>query len=146
MWDIAWNWLRAINPWRERSLGEQGEDLAAARLKQLGYTIIERQARSKLGELDIVAVDETEPPRRVIVFVEVRSKSNAAHGHPAETVDFEKQRRLTRLALAYLKRHRLLGRPARFDVIGIIWHDDAPPQVDHIRDAFPATGFDGMYI
>ncbi len=145
MWDIVWKWLRAINPWRERSLGEQGEDLAVVRLKRLGYTIIERQARSKLGEIDIVAVDETDPSQRVIVFVEVRGKSNAAHGHPAETVDFEKQRRLTRLALAYLKRHRLLGRPARFDVIGIIWHHDALPQVDHIRDAFEATGFDGMY-
>ncbi|MBL8827953.1 MAG: YraN family protein [Planctomycetaceae bacterium] len=145
MWDIATKWLRAINPWRERSLGEQGEDLAVSWLKRLGYTIIERQARSKLGELDIVALDETEPPRRVLVFVEVRTKSDATHGHPAETVDVEKQRRLTRLAVAYLKRHRLLGRPARFDVIGIIWHQDAPPQIDHIRDAFEAVGFDGMY-
>lgn len=146
MWDICLAWLKALNPWRRRSLGELGEDLAVRCLKRSGYTIIARQARSSLGEIDIVAVDPTQPPRRVIVFVEVRSKSNAEHGHPAETVDYDKQRRLTRLALAYLKRYRLLGFPVRFDVFAIVWGTaDKPPQIEHIRDAFEAVGFDGMF-
>lgn len=138
----AWlTWLKFYNPWRRRSLGERGEDAAARFLRRLGYKIVARQARDTLGEIDIIAVDG-----RTIVFVEVRTRADSEHGTPLDTVDRDKQRRLTRLAVAYLKRHRLLGHSARFDVIGIIWPAGAQqPQIEHIQNAFPASGFDGMF-
>lgn len=145
MWKAFLDWCRERGWWRPQALGDRGEQLAAQYLKRLGYTIVARQVRTLLGELDIIAVDETEPPARVVVFVEVRTKTSAEQGDPAETVDYEKQRRLTRLALAYLKRHRLLGYPTRFDVVAIVWPPHAQPQLRHIRDAFEAVGFDGMY-
>ena len=90
--------------------------------------------RTGLGELDLVAVDG-----RTVVFVEVKTRQTGEQGHPAEAVDLPKQRRLTLLATAYLKRHRLLNHAARFDVVAITWPDGRRPQIEHIRNAFDAV-------
>jgi putative endonuclease len=121
---------------RPRTLGEQGEALAARYLKRRGFKIVSRQDRSRIGELDLVAVED-----RTIVFVEVKTRRSASKGQPAEAVDDAKQFQLTRAALAYLKTHGLLEEQARFDVITVIWppHGTAP-QLDHFRDAFSAKG------
>ncbi len=141
MWADLKRWLSGLWPWQPRSLGQQGERLAVKHLRRLGYKIVGTGVRNSLGELDIVAVDG-----RTIVFVEVRSRSGVEHGHPAETVDAAKQQRLTRLALVYLKRRRLLNYPARFDVVTVIWHGEhQPPTLEHFRAAFEASGFNGLY-
>jgi putative endonuclease len=127
-WRMAWR--------RHQSLGQRGERAAGRYLRKLGYKIVGRSERGRLGELDLVAVDG-----RTIVFVEVKTRSSHDAGHPAEAVDAEKQRRLTRLALAYLKRHELLEFAARFDVLAVTWPDGArQPTIDHIRNAFEAVG------
>ena len=96
---------RACEPhWRRyRSLGRRGERAAEPLLRRKGYKIVARGERGPLGELDLVAVDG-----RTVVFVEVKTRRSHDAGHPAEAVGPEKQQRLTRLALAYLKRHDLL--------------------------------------
>ena len=128
-------------PWRTRSLGERGEDAAARHLQRLGLRIVGRQVRLPSGELDLIALDG-----RTIVFVEVRTRSATEHGSPADTVDREKQRRLTKLALSYLKRRRLLDHPARFDVVAVVWPPDAAaPRTEHIPSAFTAIDHDGMF-
>jgi putative endonuclease len=76
-------------------LGRRGEDEAARHLKTLGYRIVGRRERVLRGDIDIVALDG-----RTVVFVEVRSKSDTAHGHPAETVGAQKQKRIAELAAA----------------------------------------------
>jgi putative endonuclease len=81
-----------------------------------------------------------------VVFVEVKTRTSQQAGDPSEAVDAEKQRRLTRTALSFLKRHGLLDNSARFDVVAVTWGDAAAkPRIEHIRDAFPATGLRGMY-
>jgi putative endonuclease len=126
---------RLLAPFRPRSLGERGEAFAARYLRRLGFKIVGRSVRTKLGELDLVAVDG-----RTVVFVEVKTRQSEDQGHPAEAVDFAKQRRLTRLATAYLQRHGLLDNPARFDIIAITWPGGrGRPQVEHIRNAFEAV-------
>jgi putative endonuclease len=121
---------------RPKSLGERGEDAAARFLKRRGYYIIARHVDSRLGELDIIAVDG-----RTVVFVEVKTRSSSASGHPAEAVDDRKQQRMTQAALGYLKSHGLLNHSARFDVVAVQWPTDAKrPTIEHIRDAFPAVG------
>lgn len=128
--------------WRRyRSLGRRGERAAERFLRRRGYKIVARRERGRLGELDLVAVDG-----RTIVFVEVKTRASHAAGHPAESVGPEKQARLTRLALAYLKRHELLEHPARFDVLAITWPAGAgKPQIEHIKNAFEAVGRGQMF-
>lgn len=129
--------------WRSRSasLGRRGEEAAARHLAALGYRILERGLRQRAGELDLVALDG-----RTVVFVEVKTRQAADHGSPADAVDVRKQTRLTRAALAYLKRRRLLEHPARFDVVSIVWPaDDAEPSIRHLRNAFEARGATGFF-
>jgi putative endonuclease len=128
-----WNWLWGRAP---RDLGAAGELAAARFLRRQGYHIVARRARDDLGELDLVAVDHG-----VVVFVEVKTRRTERTGHPAEAVGPHKQRRLTRAALAYLRRHRLREYPVRFDVVAVWWPPDARrPLIEHFPHAFEAAG------
>jgi len=126
---------------RPQTLGQRGEAAAARYLKRRGYIIVGRSERDRLGELDLVAVDH-----RTVVFVEVKTRSSHDAGHPTEAVDQEKQRRLTRAALSYLRRHDLLEHAARFDVIAITWPSRAKrPMIEHFPNAFEPTGRGQMF-
>jgi len=128
------SWLRRLFP--PQPLGRQGEAAAARYLRRRGYRILARSDRLPPGELDLVALDG-----RTIVFVEVKTRRSADAGHPAEAVDEVKQRRLTRLAVTFLKRHGLLEYPARFDVVAITWPADRRrPVIEHFVNAFEAVG------
>jgi putative endonuclease len=121
---------------RPRSLGQRGEDAAARFLKRLGYHILARHCRSRLGELDLVAADG-----RTVVFVEVKTRRSTDAGHPTEAIDQDKERRLTRAALAYLKTNGLLNYAARFDIVAITWPDDSRgPLIEHYQSAFSPPG------
>jgi putative endonuclease len=125
----------------QESLGHRGERAAAIFLKRQRYKILHRGYRILGGELDIVAVDG-----RTVVFVEVKTRVSHDAGHPSEAVDLHKQKQLTQLALAYLRRYRLLDCRARFDVIAITWPADRKrPTIEHIKNAFEATGIGQMY-
>ena len=99
-------------------------------LRRSAYTIVARNYRCRLGEIDLVALDG-----RMLVFVEVRSRSGPAFGTPLESVDLRKQMRLGRVARQFLAERRWHDRDARFDVIGIRWDED-PPRVEHVQSAF----------
>ncbi len=122
-------------------LGARGEQAAARYLKRQRYIVVARGERDRIGEIDLVAVDG-----KTIVFVEVKTRASHDRGHPAEAVDHEKQRRLTRVALSYLRRHDLLEYSARFDVIAITWPaEQKQPTVEHIKNAFEAVGTGQMF-
>jgi putative endonuclease len=121
---------------RPKSLGQRGEDAAARYLKKHGYRILARGLDSRLGELDIVAVDG-----RTIVFVEVKTRRSTYAGHPAEAIDPRKERRMTQSALAYLKAQRLLQYAARFDVVAVTWPNNTRlPTIEHFKNAFSPVG------
>ncbi len=127
------SWWRRWRP--EPSLGERGERAAAKFLRRLGYHIVDRRHRTALGEIDLVAVDG-----RTVVFVEVKTRQTHDAGAPHEAIDPAKQARLSRLALAYLKRHDLLECQARFDVVAVTWHHgEARPTIEHFLHAFEST-------
>ena len=132
----------SIRAWRKpKPLGRRGEDAAAWHLWKLGYVIVARGHKGHIGEIDLVAVDG-----RTLVFVEVKTRTTQDAGHPADAVDADKQRRLTRLALSYMKRHDLLESKCRFDVIAITWPDRGRrPTIEHFKDAFSAVGQEGMF-
>ncbi|MBO2518191.1 MAG: YraN family protein [Firmicutes bacterium] len=99
-------------------MGRWGEALAALYLQGLGYQILARNLRNRLGELDLVALDG-----EILVFVEVRTRRGGPAGTPEESVDRAKQARLQRLASAFRARHPLhRSRPARIDVIALRLH------------------------
>ncbi|MEW6218113.1 MAG: YraN family protein [Thermodesulfobacteriota bacterium] len=111
-------------------LGAGGEDLACRLLASRGYRIVCRNWRGRTGELDIVAEEQG-----CTVFVEVKTRRDASHGHPAEAITPAKQRQLARVATEYLVRTGGLDRPARFDVVAIFL-DRPEPEVEIIANAF----------
>jgi putative endonuclease len=113
-------------------LGKACEDKAALYLQSRGYKVIERGWSSPMGEIDIIALDG-----KALVFVEVRARSSAAYGTPAETVTGAKQARIIKTALAYIKTKGLKPGTLRFDVIGFT--GGAAPE--HIENAFEAGGY-----
>ncbi|RLE08726.1 YraN family protein [Candidatus Aerophobetes bacterium] len=116
-------------------LGRRGEAIAVSFLKKQGYKIIERNYRSKLGEIDIIAREKDN-----IVFVEVKTRRSDDFGLPQEAVSYRKQRRLTKIALGYLAYHRLRGMNCRFDVVGILMgRGGEVKNVELIKGAFEAT-------
>lgn len=98
-----------------QSLGKRGEDLACAELEKRGYVIVDRRFRTRCGELDIVARDGA-----VLVFVEVRARSNSRFGTPFESVTWQKRQRISRMAASYLSAKRMAGTACRFDVVAVI--------------------------
>jgi putative endonuclease len=123
-------------PWYRRWFGSRSERAAARHLKSLGYRIVARNFSCQFGELDLIAIDD-----KTIVFVEVRSTERDDVGRPAASVDLAKQKRLTRLALYFLQKKKLLNRAARFDVVCIAWPPGHKmPLIDHVKSAFDAHG------
>lgn len=107
--------LRSVTkslPFSSGLLGADGENVAACYLRKQGYRILARGHRQRLGEVDLIALDGS-----VIVFVEVKTWRSGSAGDPSQAVDARKQERLTRAALIYLKRRKLLDHAARFDVV-----------------------------
>jgi len=138
--DVLMRWFRRLFP--AKPLGQRGEAAAVRFLKHRGYRIVSRNERIRGGELDLVAVDRD----RTIVFVEVKARNSQDTGHPAEAVDIDKQRRLTVLAVKFLKRNDLLEYPSRFDVIAVTWPQGKWfPEIEHFKDAFEATGKGGFH-
>lgn len=107
-----------------------GEALAAKILIENGYEILERNYRRKIGEIDIVAKDSN-----VLVFIEVKTRRTARRGTPKDAVTCAKQRKLSLVALTYLKETGQLNTPARFDVVAVSMKDGVP-EVEIVRGAF----------
>jgi len=83
---------------------------------------------------------------RTVVFVEVKTRRSHTAGSPAEAVGPEKQRRLTRAALVFLKAHGLLEHASRFDVVAVTWPKETRrPTIEHFRNAFAAVGRGQMF-
>lgn len=128
-------------PWWRRWFGSRSERAAARFLKKLGYRILARNFACPLGELDLIALDG-----QTIVFAEVRSTEATDDAGPAHSVDRAKQQRLTRMALYFLQKKRLLNQAARFDVLTVSWPaNKKDPRIKHWQTAFEATGAFQMF-
>jgi len=97
-----------------KNLGQQGEDEAEVELLRLGYEILERNYRNKIGEIDIVAKDE-----EYLCFVEVKTKSGSGYGSPEEMVGQRKQNKIMRTAEYYLLENELTDIDWRVDVVAV---------------------------
>src|SRR6185295_13802738 len=112
---------------RTDPLGERGENVAAKFLRNLGYKILERNYRTALGEIDIIARDG-----KTLVFVEVKTRMYD-DPTPEEQVNLTKQHQITKAAKTYLNRYGSSQPPARFDVVAVIWPADREPVIRHVQ-------------
>jgi putative endonuclease len=95
-------------------LGKRAEDAAAEYLSRKGYRVLERNVRSRLGEIDIVAQNED-----CLVFVEVKAGSGDPDFPPKEHYDWKKNQKLKTLAKAYMEKHGP-GHEARIDLLEVV--------------------------
>ena len=100
--------------------------MASKFLKEKGYSILETNYKTHLGEIDIIALDKD-----CIVFIEVKTRTDEAFGAPSEAVTLKKQEKYYKVASEYLQRNKKLDSICRFDVIEI-----ENGQINHIIDAF----------
>jgi putative endonuclease len=116
---------------RKDELGRRGEDLAARFLEDAGYRLIERNWRCRQGEIDIIArVADT------LVFVEVKTRSGLAFGHPFEAITATKLARLRVLAAAWCAEHHPQAGRIRLDAIAVVAPRNGPASVEHLLGVF----------
>lgn len=112
--------------------GRSGEEKAGKHLKKLGYRIIEKNFRTRFGEIDIIAEDG-----EYLVFVEVKTRTSSRFANPEDYVDERKQRKILKSAQIYLLQYSLNERKCRFDVVSVS-DTDKGAKVEVFKDAFCA--------
>ena len=119
---------------RQKILGNFGEDCAAKFLEANGYKIIARNFRIRSAEIDIIAqIDD------VIIFVEVKTRSNIRHGLPVEAIDFRKQKKIIKAAGVFLQDEKFCDCACRFDVVEVYLFGERVEEINHIENAFEVT-------
>ena len=125
---------RKKNPQRPRKskqhVGQAGEKAAASLLRKEGFRIVERNFRTPLGEIDVIAEEGD-----VLCFIEVKARRSSAYGGPAEAVTPRKQHQIAKVAAVYMSRNYPEGRTCRFDVVTVTEKNDLPV-AGLIREAF----------
>lgn len=112
-------------------LGRRGEAIAARHLIGRGLTIVERNWRCTHGEIDLVARDRGE-----LVFVEVKTRSSLAFGHPLEAITPRKLARLRRLAGAWCLAHPDETGDIRIDAVAVIAPRAGEIEIEHLERVF----------
>lgn len=106
----------------------------AAALSAQGYVILQRNVRSRYGEIDLVAIHGGE-----LVFVEVKTRTGGELGRPFDAVHPEKQRRLARLARAFMHQRGWRDRACRFDAAAVaVTRQGRVLKVEILSNAFDA--------
>lgn len=114
----------------KQKLGKKGEDIACEYLLDEKYEILEKNWRSSNQEIDIIATKEN-----ILVFIEVKTRSNTKFGHPEEAVNKLKQQQIFKAAESFIKIYRGKFSELRFDVISILL-DYKHKKLKHFEDAF----------
>lgn len=115
--------------------GREGESAALKFLKKKGYRILEKNFRSKVGEIDIIAEQDG-----MIVFVEVKARKNHEFGHPFNAITPAKQKKIIDTAQSFIVRKRISGKPMRFDVVALTSDPESPDswEIELLENAFQA--------
>jgi putative endonuclease len=110
-------------------IGALGEQLAVDHLESLGLRVLTRNWRCRYGELDVIAVDDA---TRIVVFVEVKTRTSDQFGGIAQAVTPDKVRRLRQLAGMWLAAQDGSWAAVRIDVIGVRIGRRRTPEVTHL--------------
>lgn len=112
-----------------RSFGNTGEALAASFLQKKGWRVLDAQASSRGGEIDLVCLDGD-----IVVFVEVKTRRGSRYGYPEASVTPEKIRRILRAAHQYLTGRKWEARHWRLDVVAIRATEGESPEIIHFEN------------
>lgn len=113
-----------------RSVGLRGEELALSFLSGLGYHLLEKNYRCRLGEIDLIMKDG-----RNLVFIEVKTRRSTRYGAPQEAVGPLKQAKIRKLARFYLMTKGIEEEQVRFDVVAIRF-GEGKHQIEHLKGVF----------
>ncbi len=116
---------------KQQQFGKESEALAVKLLKKDGYKIVEKNYRTKLGEIDIIAKE-----KKTIVFVEVKARKSTHYGNAKWGVTPKKQQKISMVALQYLKDTKQINKKARFDVVAINFKNDDTFAFEIVKNAF----------
>lgn len=116
--------------WTRAEIGALGERLAVEHLQSLGLRVLTRNWRCRYGELDVIAADDA---ARIVVFVEVKTRTSDQFGGIEQAVTPEKVRRLRRLAGLWLARQDARWSGVRIDVVGVRIGRQPIPEITHLR-------------
>lgn len=109
--------------------GRLGEKLALEYLNSKGYTILEKNYRNKIGEVDIIAYDQ-----EILTFIEVKTRNSYEYGYAYESVNSRKQKKIINASLMYLQKFKLHDVQVRFDIIEVYPLEKEP--INHFENAF----------
>ncbi|SRR5690554_4347996 len=113
----------------KKKLGFSGEDLACKFLREeKRYKILERNYRTKLGEIDIIAIDKD-----TLVFVEVKTRKGTKFGLPQQAVNQKKLEHIKKAGYMFIKHNRNLPQKYRIDVISILLDNDEVRSINLIK-------------
>lgn len=115
---------------QKQILGKYGEDIAASFLQDRGYSILERNWRCEIGEIDLIA-----KYKESLVFVEVKTRSGQGFGHPFEAITKSKVARMRQLAVQWVNTHESSGLSLRLDAIAVLVQD-GKVAVEHIKRVY----------
>lgn len=107
--------MKIVNP-----IAKLGEDKACEYLRKLGFKIIERNFRKGYGEIDIVAIEESKKDGKVLVFVEVKTRTSSQFGTPLASITYWKLKSLIKTAQYYKMTHYNLPESLRIDAVAVI--------------------------
>ena len=116
-------------------LGLYGENEAVRFLARNGYRILERNYKTALGEIDVVAKKDS-----IIVFVEVKSRSSSLFGPACLRVTEKKKRNIIKTMFLYLKERELFDRDVRIDVVAVNFDKEGPERFELIENAVELEG------
>lgn len=114
---------------QKSSVGQKGETLACEYLMEKGMKIVERNCRTRFGEIDIIASSGD-----IFVFVEVKTKSSKFYGNPEEMINQKKRQKLIRLAHSYLQSKEIQDPLFRIDIISVMIEGEKT-EIKHFENA-----------
>ncbi len=121
---------------KNQKFGSDSEKIAAAYLKKKGYEILCLNYRNKIGEIDIIAKHG-----ETLVFVEVKARRSKKFGNPKYAVNQKKMKKLSMVALLYLKETGQTNKKARFDVVSVISGKNGKNEMEIVKNAFNLAYF-----
>ena len=114
---------------KKKDLGKKGEEIAKKYLIKSGYKIIERNFRTKYGEIDLICEKDNS-----IIFIEVRTKSNLDFVSPEESISSKKIDHIKNSSLDYLSKNKKKYKDIKFEFIGILISSENDYKINHIKD------------
>ena len=112
-----------------REKGAIGEEIAARYLLSQNYKIMDRNYRSNIGEIDIIAIKDD-----ILIFIEVKTRTSVNYGYPYEAVNWKKQNKIIKTSLIYIKHKNMRNYQIRYDVIEVYLINGE--KINHIENAF----------